>query len=107
MKTNGNWNQSTGSTGTFADACLTSCRKVVERLGQAKEMILREFRTNLPGHEQLLRLAVNEAEALAWETEFPHLVFPSLAMEKAQSVAVWQARQNALWHSPAHYALAA
>jgi hypothetical protein len=107
MKTNGNWNQNIASTHTLANACLTSCRKVIERLGQAKEMILREFRTSLPGHEQLVRLAVNEAEALAWETEFPHLVFPALAMEKAQSVALWQARQNALWHGPAHLALAA
>ena len=107
MKTNRNWDQSSASTHTFADACLTSCRKVVERLGQAKEAILREFRTSLPGHEQLVRLAVNEAEALAWETEFPHLVFPALAMEKAQSVAAWHAHQNAVWYGSIVPALAA
>ena len=107
MKTNGNWNRTSGSTRTLADACLTACRKIVQRLGQAKEMILREFRTSLPGHEQLLRLAVNEAEALAWETEFPHLVFPTLAMEKAQAVAAWHEHQNALWHGSALPRLAA
>jgi hypothetical protein len=39
-------------------------------------------------------LALNEAEALAWETEYPYLVFPTLAAEKAQAVAKWQVRQH-------------
>jgi hypothetical protein len=37
---------------------------------------------------------LNEAEALAWQTAYPHLLFPSLAVEKIQSVAAWQARQR-------------
>jgi hypothetical protein len=47
-------------------------------------------------HQKLLRLAVNEAEALAYETDYPHLVFPALAEEKAQQVAAWETRQQVI-----------
>jgi hypothetical protein len=49
--------------------------------------------------ERLLRLALNEAEAAAWETMYPHLVFPALASEKAQAVAAWNAHQQSVWRS--------
>jgi hypothetical protein len=39
-------------------------------------------------------LALNEAEALAWQTPYPHLFFPMLAEEKAASVKQWSARQR-------------
>jgi hypothetical protein len=42
----------------------------------------------------MLRLAFDEAEALAWQTGFPHLWFPVLAQEKAESIARWDWRQN-------------
>ena len=96
MKTNQNWNENHGSARTFANACMASCGKLIDRLGKAKEAILNEFRQSVGGHEHLLRLALNEAESLAWQTEVPYLVFPSLAMEKAQTVAAWHARQSAL-----------
>jgi hypothetical protein len=44
---------------------------------------------------------LNEAEALAWQTEFPHLVFPILAQEKVQSAANWEAHQQAVRQSTA------
>lgn len=81
---------------TFGKACLATCQKLIGRIKQAKDAVLTEFRGSLAAHEHLLRLALNEAEALAWETEFPHLIFPTLATEKAQSVAAWQARQQAI-----------
>jgi hypothetical protein len=43
---------------------------------------------------RLLRLALDEAEALAWQTGFPHLWFPVLAKEKAEAIARWDWRQN-------------
>lgn len=107
MKTNQNWNEQDHSTRTLANACIASCRKLLEQLGKAKEAILNEFRQNVGGNEHLLRLALNEAESLAWQTEVPHLVFPDLAMEKAQTVAAWQVRQNALLHTATQPALAA
>jgi hypothetical protein len=44
----------------------------------------------------LLHLALNEAEALAWQTGFPALVFPELALEKANRVAEWHERQRSM-----------
>lgn len=80
----------------FATACLSSCLKVVEQIGKVKQVVLDEFRNTVNAHQKLLRLAVNEAEALAWQTDYPHLVFPALATEKAQQVAEWEARQQAI-----------
>ena len=76
--------------------CVASCRKLVAQLDQIKNSILADFRAMLGGQEQMLRLALNEAEALAWQTDYPHLVFPTLAMEKAQGLAAWNARQRAI-----------
>ena len=80
----------------FANACLASWQKLVAQLEQAKDAILTEFRGTLAAHEHLLRLAVIEAEALAWQTDFPHLVFPTLAREKVRAVADWHARQQSM-----------
>ena len=66
------------------------------QIQKTKDAILGEFRVKPEAHEQMLRLALNEAEALAWQTEFPQLVFPTLAMEKAQSVAAWHRRQASI-----------
>src|SRR5882672_1178202 len=80
----------------LAAACLTSCRKLIGQIEKTKEAIFAEFRTLLEGDERLLRLALTEAEALAWQTEFPQLFFPTLAMEKAQAVAAWHGRQQSV-----------
>ena len=45
---------------------------------------------------QHLKLALNEAEALAFSTPFPGLMFPALASEKIKSWSEWQRRQNGL-----------
>jgi hypothetical protein len=79
---------------SFATVCLDSCRKLLDRIEKAKQAVLDEFRDTMDAHNQMLRLAVNEAEALAWETDFPHLVFPALAHEKAEQVNSWEARQR-------------
>lgn len=70
----------------FTRACLNSCREVLTRINQARETILAEARNTLNVSEQLLRLALNEAEALARQTLYPHLVFPALAVEKVRNV---------------------
>src|SRR5947208_14465721 len=81
---------------TLAAICLLSCRKLIAQIQQAKHAILAEFRQTFKAPEQMLRLALNEAEALAWQTSYPHLVFPVLAAEKAQSVATWSAHQESI-----------
>ena len=72
---------------------LSLCRKVVAQIENAKQAIVSEFRDRFQEDKHLLELAVNEAEALAWQTEYPHLLFPALAVEKAQAVANWHRRQ--------------
>lgn len=88
---------------TFASACLASCRKLLDRIAQVKQAVLDEFHDTVDAHNKMLRLAVNEAEALAWETDYPELVFPTLAQEKAAEVTSWQARQRELRNFSPNY----
>ncbi len=81
---------------SFATVCLESCRKLISQLQKTKEAIMAEFGGRLQEHEHVLHLALNEAESLAWDSGFPHLVFPTLATEKAEEVAAWHARQQSL-----------
>jgi len=68
--------------------------RIQQQIAVAKEHIFAESREQLPAAEQLLRLALNEAEALAWQTAFPQLLFPVLATEKVQAVATWNVTQQ-------------
>jgi len=87
--------------GKTAVAELTSqvtaaCQQLIARIGEVRESIGSEFREILHGNDRLLQLALNEAEALAWQTPYPHLVFPTLALEKTQAVANWDTHQRAI-----------
>jgi len=84
-------------------ACLGACRKVLERIAGAREMIFHEWRGTIRVPERLVRLALNEAEAAAWRTMYPDLVFPVLATEKVQAVVAWDAKQQTVQR--ARYAL--
>lgn len=85
-----------------------SCQVILDQVNRAKEAILGEATVTLSGRSHTLRLAVNEAEALAWQTRYPHLVFPTLAAEKVSAVAAWESRQSALRKSSEEaFALAA
>jgi hypothetical protein len=55
----------------------------------------------------MLQLALNEAEALAWQSAYPHLVFPALAMEKVQEIADWNRHQRSVRRMDPLLALAA
>ena len=96
MNTNLQINESPEANRSFANICLGSCQKLMTQIQKTKDSILAEFRETLGAHEQLLRLALTEAEALACETPYPHLVFPTLALEKAQGVAAWGAHQRSI-----------
>jgi hypothetical protein len=82
---------------SFAHICLESCRKLLARLENAKANVMAEFSGSLQNHQHVLHLALNEAEALAWQTDFPELVFPALAHEKAEAVKVWHDRQQSFF----------
>ena len=89
----------------FATVCLDSCRKLLDRIDKVKQAVLDEFHVTLDAHNQMLRLAVNEAEALAWQTGFPQLVFPTLATEKAQEVVARNTRQQSIQRTNSRFAL--
>ena len=63
-------------------------------MSAAREAVEREFPALAGDDPRLLRLTLNEAEALAWATGFPELTFPVLAQEKADKVAAWHERQK-------------
>ncbi|MGA2543461.1 MAG: hypothetical protein ABSG78_18075 [Verrucomicrobiota bacterium] len=74
--------------------CVESCKQILAQMRKAKDAIFAEAHDTLKAREQMLRLALNEAEALAWQTLYPHLVFPDLAAEKVRGVAAWNSRQQ-------------
>ena len=96
-----------GQLRAFGKACVASCQKVRAQITAAKEAIFAESREALQSQEHLLRLALNEAEAVAWQTMYPHLVFPTLATEKIQAVIAWEARQQSVRRANPVFALAA
>ena len=85
---------------SFTTFCANYCRKLLTEIQKAKQDMVSQFRKAFSGEEHLLRLALNEAEALAFLTDYPHLVFPALAMEKVQGVAEWTAHQKQLGRFP-------
>lgn len=86
---------------------LGACERVLNAIEQAKESVKAQFSSLRETHEHMLQLALNEAEALAWQTTYPHLLFPTLAVEKVQAVNTWAVRQNAVRHGRTLAALAA
>ena len=92
---------------TVASACIASCQKLAAGIGRVRNHLLAEFQETVKVPDQLFRQALVEAEALAWQTEYPQLVFPELAMEKVQAVAAWHHRQQSMVHHRSLQRLAA
>lgn len=106
MKTT-NTNQNFNVEPTLAKRCVQSCKKLLTGIKQARNRIANEFHETVKTHGQLVQLALNEAEAIAWQTAYPHLLFPALAVEKVQAVAAWQTRQQSVQRRHALFAVAA
>ena len=87
-----------GVSANFGDRCVASCKKLLAQIENVKADVVAEFRDMLDEHQHVLELALNEADALAWQTGFPQLFFPTLATEKARAVAGWHLRQQLLRH---------
>jgi hypothetical protein len=77
-------------------ALLKERRELAVQVASIKRGLAREFGTAIGGNGNLLTTALNEAEALAWQTPYPHLLFPVLAEEKASAVNRWAARQRSV-----------
>jgi len=100
MKTNRIENNQSNQN-AFTAFCAEYCRRLLTEIQRTKQDLVNQFRKAFAGQEQLLRLALNEAEALAFLTDFPHLVFPDLAMEKVQTAANWSTHQKQIGSEPA------
>lgn len=96
-----------GAGSAFSALCLRSCQKILAHIQKARDAIFSESRGAVAAQERMLQLALNEAEALAWQTTYPHLVFPGLAMEKAREVVDWSRRQRSIRQADPLFALAA
>ncbi len=88
--------ENTGTRSAFTNACRECYQKVIAQIRAAKDAILAESRDLLGVQEQVLKLVLNEAEALAWQTLYPHLVFPELATEKVRAIDGWNRHQRAI-----------
>lgn len=96
MKTRHQDNQNLNQTGTFSRTCAAAGDQLVRQLNEVKQNIQAEFQSAFGLHTHLLRQALAEADALAWQTDYPHLFFPDLAAEKASRAVDWRDRQQAL-----------
>jgi hypothetical protein len=92
MKTNER-NENLNGT-AFSKACRECVGTILAEIRNAREVILTEARKTVHVQERWLRLAVNQAEGLAWQTLYPQLVFPDLAAEKIQRVVKWIQRKT-------------
>jgi hypothetical protein len=84
--------QATGALAKCTELCRTAARKLKHLEEQLAEKLAAEVEGIMP--RQLLRQAMNEAEALAWTTPYPLLFLPDLAEEKVQSARQWTSRQQ-------------
>ena len=80
----------------FGTRCVASCRKILAHIEDVRDQVVAEFSHRLDSDKHMLDLALNEAEALAWDSGFPQLFFPTLATEKARAVTGWHVRQQYL-----------
>jgi hypothetical protein len=75
-----------------ADVPAGFCRRLTDSLSSLKEQLRARFERALPGRLQLVRKLIADAEALAWETPFPHLFLPDFAeLRLAEALATQQA----------------
>ena len=69
-------------------------------MGELAELVRRQLELEFPvlrrEQRHVFHLALNEAEALAWSTPVPLLVFPMLAYEKLKQLDKWNRRQKKL-----------
>src|SRR5215469_13192970 len=71
------------------DYWAASSQKLVVGIWRAKQKLVDQFNNVSELPKRLVQVALNEAESLAWETEYPQLVFPALAEEKIAAMSNW------------------
>ena len=106
MKRTNNYSQENSATDRALERCRHACDAIRHAMVRAKERVLNEYAHLAEENLRVLRLALNEAEALAWQTDYPHLFFPTLAVEKAQAAVAWHRRQRVVRRAAAELAFA-
>ena len=61
-------------------------RQLHTAVSESRERLIARYAEMAPQRIALIRRAVDEAETQAWETAFPHLLFPDFAEERLASV---------------------
>jgi hypothetical protein len=79
----------------FSAACRTTLESLRNQLVRRLSAEFSDLQSNL------VRQAVDEAQALASLTVVPQLVLPTLAEEKVQNLRKWSRHQRAILHQPA------
>ena len=106
MRTQRTYQRDAEENGSLARTWVSANQTVRRALSRSKEAVLNEYAHRVEEHARLLRLALNEAEALAWQTDFPHLFFHALAAEKAETAVSWHQRQRAVRRNEGEFAFA-
>lgn len=78
-------------------AIARTCAGAAEFLQELNQTLARSLASqfiHLPGPR--IAQALTEAEALAYQTAFPHFLLPGLAEEKVREAARWATRQSTL-----------
>ncbi|HEV2318797.1 MAG TPA: hypothetical protein VGV18_03550 [Verrucomicrobiae bacterium] len=78
------------------DAWVASGRKLIVGMERVRQSLAARFARQSEIPQRLFRAALNEAESLAWETDYPQLVFPTLAEEKIAAISYWDDRGGRL-----------
>ena len=63
------------------DAFDVYCGRLEVALRELKLRLQAQYERRFPGEKARIREAINQAEIVAWHTEFPHLFLPDLAEE--------------------------
>lgn len=76
-----------------------SFNRVDQEFARMKETLTQHHQktTEVRFEKELIRFAINEAEALAWDSQFPLLVFPELTREKTDQARAYYRRQQVIW----------
>lgn len=64
------------------------CSRVRAAVIDLKERLQEHYERNFPKRSVLIHKAIEEAEALAWRTSFPHLFLPDLAEDQIARLAL-------------------
>jgi len=67
---------------------------ITAKLSEYKMALLEQFTNESEAFLRMARLAVNEAESLAWSTPYAQWLLPALAEEKILHARQWASRQH-------------